>query len=238
MNLDCIFDDEFKFIRHFLVTPKGKTILKYAVEAEYFPLCVFGFKSTILNVNLTQVHVNDSANIDKVFTIRNLTEVLKLVLSKSGYTDVCLSFRNEYIWDILTFLFIPKDATFNPNGIRCQQADGKQDVLETSSLVFVVYIVCFFATMHVNLLYAFIVEEIKERRDDGKFYHKDETPFSFLRIIPFLCNLSKRENYRKVLEPSGRSTETASVDVTHCGAVAYIVVYSNSLQRTSTAFVD
>ena len=80
------------------------------VEAEYFALMVFGFKSTILNVNLTPVHVNDTETMNYVFTINNFTEISKSLLTNTKFTDVCVSYRNEHMWDFLSFLFIPKIA--------------------------------------------------------------------------------------------------------------------------------
>ena len=215
VSLDCIIDDEMKYddmkyVRHFLVTTKGKTILKYSVEAEYFSLKVFGFKSTILNVNVTPMHVNDSANVEKTYALPNFTEISKRLLTKSGFTDVCLGLRNEHMW-FLTFLFIPKGAIFNKNGLICHQTDGRQNELKTSALVYSIYVVCFFATMHVNLCFDLMLEEIDERRGDRERYHKDATPFSITRLMSNVYKVllfQRDKNVQSSISPIGDSEST------------------------------
>ena len=207
VNLDCIIDDEkryseMKYVRQFLVSKKGKAVLKYTVETVYFALMVFGFKSTILNVNLTPVHVNDTETMNRVFTINNFTEISKSLLTNTKFTDVCVSYRNEHMWNFLSFLFIPKFATFSANGLRCLQAEGGEDVLQTSTLVYAIYVVCFIATMHIEL----ILDEIRKRGGNWKIYHKVETPFS----ISSLISLVYRAILYKSASPAGETESTSS----------------------------
>ena len=223
VSLDCIFDDEMKFVRHFLVTTKGKTILRYSVEAEYFSLNVFGFRSTILNVNLTPMNANDSANTDIPYIIPNFTEVSKRLLPNSGFTDTCISFRDGDMFNFLTFLFIPKGAIFYQNGMRCDQPNGRQVELQTSALVYVIYAVCFFAAMHVTLLYDIIFDEIKDRKGAGKIYHKDETPFSLTRLIPNMWKVCKRDKGVNGIEPPVDVLESTTYNVHSCGDIAMFV---------------
>ena len=187
VRLDCLYDEEMKYIRHFLVTTRGKTILRYAVEAEYFPLKLFGLKSTVLDVNVTPVKINHTGSVHDIYSLANFTFVSQSLVSETGFEAVCYSTRVESELDFATFLFIPKGAVFKRNNIYCvSQADSETSWLESSKLVFAVYALSVFACLHINLLDYLILDDINRRKTSRKLYHTGETPFSFERFLLYL----------------------------------------------------
>ena len=238
VNLDCLFDDEMKYVRQFLVTEKGKTVLRYAAEAEYFPLKIFGLKSTIQNVNIIPVYINDSAHPRKAYGLQNLTAFTKILLANSGFSDACFSLRDETIWNMAELLFIPKSAILSKTAIICHQSDSEQEDLNTSGLVYAIYALCLFVTMHINVLYDLVLEELTERGDDLNIYHKDETPFSMTRLIPRMSAFAKQAKNRKTI-PVGELGTTRH-GIANCGeymllafslpvAVGYyVLIYQNA----------
>ena len=98
--------------------------------------------------------------------------------------------------------FHTKDCYFSADGLRCLQAEGGEDVLQTSTLVYAIYVVCFIVIMHVEL----ILDEILKRGGNWKIYHKVETPFS----INSLISLVYRAILYKSASPAGETESTSS----------------------------
>ena len=241
VNLDCLFDSEMKYVRHFIVTPKGKNILRYAVEAQYFPLKVFGLKSTILNVNVTPVAGNNSHNVQNVYTLENLTYISVMWTSDTGFEDVCVTSKVEEEWSAAMYLFVPKHDIFYKNNIICHQAGNRKSDLDSSGLVYAVYILCLFVCLHLNLLYDLVSEEINQRKYGWKVYYKDETPFSFARFPCIRC-FAKPGPLRMDRDKEDKFQRNCSLyfglAVSVPVAIGYYAFTHEDVWRTHVVFID
>ena len=111
--------------------------------------------------------------------------------------------------------FHSKECYSEQNTIICQQSDSEQEDRKTLGLVYAINALCLFVTMHINLLYNLVLEELKERECDMNIYHKDETPFSMTRLIPRMSAFAKQAESRKTIPVS--EPETTRHDIANCG---------------------
>ena len=197
VRLDCLDDDEMKYVRHFLVTTRGKTILRYAVEVVYFPLKLFGLTSTVVNVNVSPVDINNTNDKPNVYALSNLTHISQVWTNENEFGTLCYSSKGDAEFNFMLHLFIPKSAVLYSNNILCYKANystGPSE-LKSSDLVYAVYALSFIVCLHISLLDYLLIEDTNKQWLDKMKYHSGETPFSFRRLVIYLNDQS--ENGRR-----------------------------------------
>ena len=197
VRLDCLDDDEMKYVRHFLVTTRGKTILRFAVEAVYFPLKLFGLTSTVVNVNVSPVDMNNTNDKHNVYALSNLTHISQVWTNENEFGTLCYSSKGDAEFISLLHLFIPKSAALNSNNILCYKANNSTDPseLKSSGLVYAVYAMSFIVCLHISILDYLLIEDTNEQPPTKTKYHSGETPFSFRRLVIYLND--RPENGRR-----------------------------------------
>ena len=189
VGLDCLYDEEMKYVRHYLVTPKGKAILRFAVEAVYFPLKLFGLKSTIANVNVSPVDINNTSNKPNVYALLNLTHLSQVWTTKNGFETLCFSSKVDADLNFMLHLFIPKSAVLDSNGIYCYKDNNSTEdpsELKSSEIVYAVYAVSLVVCLHINLFNYLLLEDTYKWRETKLKYHSGETPYSIRRLVLYL----------------------------------------------------
>ena len=199
IRLDCLDDDEMKYVRHFLVTTRGKTILRYAVEAVYFPLKLFGLESTVVNVNVSPVDTNNTNDKPNVYALSNLTHISQVWTTENEFETLCYSSKGDAEFNFMLHLFIPKSAVLYSNSILCYKANNSTgpSELKSSDLVYAVYAMSFIVCLHISILDYLLIEDTNEQPQTKMKYHSGETPFSFRRLVIYLNGRS--ENGRQSL---------------------------------------
>ena len=197
VRLDCLDDDEMKYVRHFLVTTRGKTILRYAVEAVYFPLKLFGLTSTVVNVNVSPVDVNNTNDKPNVYALSNLTHISQVWTTENEFETLCYSSKGDAEFNFMLHLFIPKNAVLYSNNILCYKANNSTapSELKSSDLVYAVYALSFIVCLHISILDYLLIEDTNEQPQIKMKYHSGETPFSFRRLMLYMFDRS--ENGRR-----------------------------------------
>ena len=196
VRLDCLDDDEMKYVRHFLVTTRGKTILRYTVEAVYFPLKLFGLTSTVVNVNVSPVDFNNTNDKPNVYALSNLTHISQVWTTENEFETLCYSSKEDAEFNFISHFFIPKSAVLYSNNVLCYNANNSKasSELKSSGLVYAVYAMSFIVCLHISILDYLMIEDTNEQQQTISKYHSGETPFSFRRLVLYLNDRSENDS--------------------------------------------